>query len=143
MKTFGVVLLTIIVFTQAAPATAEIKGWGLGAGVFDGDFTAQGRKDFWLGGDISQISGQASVYFANKTTFAVDADYHFSLKSGSGRFYPLAGVHFAFNSNDVKFGVNAGGGLNFKLTEQLAAFGEVKYVFFGWDGWAVIGGIYF
>jgi len=143
MKVVHMVLLTIAVLTIATAASADKTSWGLGAGVFDGEFTAQARKDFWLGGDISQITAQASVYFANKTTFALDADYHFNLESGSGRFYPLAGLHFAFNSNDAKFGANAGGGFNFNLTEKTAAFAEVKYVFFGWDGWAIVGGIYF
>ncbi len=144
MRTLCIALLSVIVFALAAPASAEVKGWGLGAGVFDGDFAAQGRKDIWLGGDISEITGQAGVYFAGKTTVAIDADYHFNLKtSPDSRFYPLAGLHFAFNSNDAKFGVNGGGGLEFMLTDKLAAFGEIKYTFFGWDGWAITGGIYF
>ena len=126
MKTVSMVLLTIIVLTTVAIAPVEAGNLGLGAGVFKSDFTAQARMDFWLGGDISQITAQGSVFFHGKTTFGLDADYHFNLKSGSGRFYPLAGLHFAFNSNDVKFGVNAGGGFNFKLTESLAAFAQVK-----------------
>jgi hypothetical protein len=128
---------------MAGPAAAETRGWGLGVGSFDGEFGIQGRKDFWLGGDVSQITGQASVIFANKATFALDADYHFVIKSGAGRFYPLAGLQFAFNSDDTEFGVNAGGGLNFMFTDNLAGFGEVKYVFFGWEGWFITGGIYF
>lgn len=143
MKIVPVVLLSIIVLSAAVPASAEIKGWGLGVGVMDGDFGVQARKNFRLGGDISQITGQASVYFQNKTTFRLDADYHFMLKSGKGRFYPLAGLQFAFTSDHAKFGINAGGGLNFMLTDKLAAFAEGKYVFGDWDGWAITGGIYF
>jgi len=144
MKTSRTFLLTIILLIMATAACAETKGWGLGAGVFDGDFGIQGRKDFWLGGDISQITGQASVYFQSKTTFRLDADYHFIINPGNpSRFYPLAGLQFAFNSDAVKFGINGGGGVNFRLTEKLAAFAEVKYVFGKWDGWAITGGIYF
>jgi hypothetical protein len=143
MKIVRLVLLMIIAMTMALSARAETRGWGLGVGVFDGDFGVQARKDLRLGGDISHICGQASVYFQNKTTFRIDADYHFVLKSGSGRFYPLAGVELAFNSNDVKFGINGGGGLNFMLTDKLAAFAEGKYVFGDWDGWAITGGVYF
>jgi opacity protein-like surface antigen len=143
MKSMILSCVVIVMLCSAATVSADVKGWGLAAGAFEGDFTVQARKDFWLGGEVSQITGQASVYFAGKTTFALDADYHFNLKSGTGRFYPLVGLHFAFNSNDAKFGANTGGGLNFNLTENLAAFAEVKYVFFGWDGWAVVGGIYF
>jgi hypothetical protein len=134
----------ILVLVLASNASAGPRGLGLGAGVFDGDFGIQARKDFWLGGDISQVSGQAAVYFQSKTTFRIDADYHFILNPDKvGRFYPLAGLDFAFNSNTAKLGVNAGVGLNFKLTEKTAAFGEAKYIFGSWDGWAFTGGIYF
>jgi hypothetical protein len=135
----GVLMLTLVPAASAGP-----RGLGLGAGVFDGDFGVQVRKDFWLGGDISQISGQGSVYFQGKTTFRIDADYHFILNpKNAGRFYPLAGLDFAFNSITAKLGVNAGAGLNFKLTKKTAAFGEAKYIFGSWDGFAFTGGIYF
>ena len=55
----------------------------------------------------------------------------------------LAGVQFAFNSDDAKFGLNGGGGVNFRLTQTTAAFAEVKYVFGDWDGFTVTLGIYF
>jgi len=144
MKTNGIAVVVIIMLTLTATASAEVKGWGLGAGVMDGDFGVQLRKDFWLGGDISAITGQAGAYFHNTTTFRIDADYHFILNPGkTSRFYPLAGLQFAFNSDAVKLGINAGGGVNFMLTDKLAAFGEVKYVIGDWDGWALTAGIYF
>jgi len=136
-------LLTILVLAFASTAAAGPRGWGLGAGVFDGDFGVQVRKDFRLGGDISQISGQAAAYFPSKTTFRLDADYHFLLNKGASRFYPLVGLDFAFNSDHAKLGVNGGVGLNFKLTDKLAAFAEGKYIFGSWDGWAFTGGVYF
>lgn len=143
MKTFFLILFVTVVFTLAGPASAETNGWGLGVGSFDGEFGAQARKDLRLGGDVSHITLQGSVIFANRTTFAIDADYHFVIKSGKGRFYPLAGLNFAFNSDDTEFGVNGGGGLNFMFTDKLGGFAEVKYVFFGWEGWFIIGGVYF
>lgn len=143
MKIISLVILTIALLSLAATASAEIKGWGLGVGSFDGDFGIQGRWDIRLGGDISHITAQGSIAFANKTTFALDADYHFVIKAGEGRFYPLAGLQFAFNSDNTEFGVNGGGGFNFMLTESMAAFAEVKYVFFGWEGWFITGGVYF
>lgn len=143
MRTASVFLLTIVIVAMAASASAEVKGWGLGVGSFDGDFGVQGRWDIRLGGDISHVTLQGSVAFNNRTTFAIDGDYHFQIKAGKGRFYPLAGLQFAFNSDDAEFGVNGGGGVNFMLTDKLAAFGEVKYNFFGWEGWFITGGIYF
>jgi len=131
------------VLAPAMPVSAEVKGWGLGVGVFRGDFGVQSRKDFGLGGDVSQITGQASVYFHSNTTFRIDLDYHFIINPGTpSRFYPLAGLDFAFNSDAFRVGVNGGVGVNFKLTESLAAFGEAKYVFGKWDGWTFTAGIY-
>ena len=143
MKILGQVLVLMIMLAMAIPAAAQENTWGLGAGVLDGDFGIQVRKDIWLGGDISGVTVQGGMYFHNKTTFRLDADYHFNLKSGNERFYPLVGLDLAFNSDNVKLMINGGGGLNFKLTEKTDAFAEAKYVFGSWDGWALIGGIYF
>ena len=144
MKALNSCLMILMVLVVAMVGSAEAKDWGLGAGVMDGDFGVQARKDFWLGGDVSQITGQGSVFFQNKTTFRVDADYHFIVNPESNsRFYPLAGIQLAFNSDAVKFGVNAGGGFNFMLTQSKAAFVEAKFVFGKWDGFAIMGGIYF
>ena len=144
MKTARLVALIIIMLVFTGSASAEIKGWGLGAGVFDGDFSVQARKDFWLGGDISQITGQAGLFFPGKTSFRLDVDYHFVINPGNpSRFYPLAGLDFAFNSDVAEFGLNLGGGVNFMLTEKTAAFAELKFVLSDWDGVGLIGGIYF
>jgi hypothetical protein len=143
VKIYTTLILAIIVLGLTTTAGAEVKGWGAGAGVMDGDFAAQVRKDFWLGGDISQITGQAGASFHNKTVFRIDADYHFIIKSGASRFYPLAGLQFAFNSDDAEFGINAGGGFKFMFTAKLMGFVEAKYVISDWDGFAITGGIYF
>ena len=44
MKTARFLSLTIIMVVLAATASAEVKGWGIGAGVLDGDFGIQGRN---------------------------------------------------------------------------------------------------
>lgn len=145
MKSTKLLLLAISLIILATPALAETKGWGAGIALHDGEFGVQGRKDFWLGGDISQITGQFSVYFPEKTVFALDLDYHFVIKSesGSSRFYPLAGIDFKFNGDGSDFGLNLGGGANFLLTEKMAAFAEVKYVISDWDGFGFALGVYF
>jgi len=144
MRTVRTLLLIIVLLTLATAASAEPKGWGIGAGAHDGDFGFQVRKDFWLGGDISQITGQGSVYFHNKTTFKLDADYHFIINPGNpSRFYPLVGLQFGFNSNSAKLGANLGFGANFMLTDKTAAFGEIKWVIGDWDGFCFGAGIYF
>ena len=143
MKSCRVYAFVIVLLALATTASAEAGRWGLGVGALDGDFNAQLRKDFWLGGDVSQITGQVGMTFRSKATFRADADYHFIIKEGKSRFYPLAGIDFAFNSDSAKFGINGGGGLKFRLTEKLNGFGEAKYVFGSWDGWSFVGGVYF
>lgn len=145
MNTTKLLLLTLAFLILASPALAETKGWGAGLQIFDGEFGIQGRKDFWLGGDISQITGQVNVLFASDVVFALDVDYHFVIRSDSGtsRFYPLAGLDFKFNGNGSDFGINLGGGANFMMTEKLAAFVELKYVISDWDGFGVGLGVYF
>ena len=146
MKTARMIALSIVLLAMALPASAETKGWGVGAGIFDGDFAAQVRKDFWLGGDISQITGQAGIFFPYKTSFRLDVDYHFNIRSSEGstsRFYPLVGASFAFNGDGSEFGLNVGGGANFMFTDTMAGFAELKYIISDWDGFAITVGVYF
>jgi hypothetical protein len=144
------IILAMTLVGVASPTFAETKGWGAGLYIFDGEFGLQGRKDFWLGGDISQITGQASVIFDNKTVFALDVDYHFVIRSsssdgtaGTSRFYPLAGLDFMFHGDGSNFGLNLGGGANFMLTDTMAAYAELKYIISDWNGFGIGVGIYF
>ena len=139
-------VLAIAVSVFVAPVQASTKGWGGGLHVHDGDFGFQFRKDMALGGDISQLTTQLGMVFpGSKAWFTFDLDYHFIISndSGTSRFYPLAGLGFKTEFDRFKFGINGGGGVNFMLTDSMAAFGEVKYVFTGWDGFAFTLGFYF
>jgi hypothetical protein len=128
----------------ATSVEAQFPGWGTGFRGHDGEYGFEFRRDVYLGGDVSQITTQVGMLFPNSgATFTADADYHFNLASGSGRFYPLVGVGAKTDFDFFEVGVNAGGGLNFRLTENLAAYAEAKYVFFGWDGFGFAVGIYF
>ncbi|MEN8008632.1 MAG: hypothetical protein ABFS42_16605 [Candidatus Krumholzibacteriota bacterium] len=149
---FSTIILALTLVASASPAFAETKGWGAGLNILDGEFGLQVRKDFWLGGDISQITGQGSVIFAGRTFFALDVDYHFIIKStnadgtsSKSRFYPLVGLDFMFNSDGSEFGLNLGGGANFMMTDTLAAFAELKFVISDWfgDGLGIGVGVYF
>ena len=143
LSIFLVLLLATVIATPTQ-AQAQVRGWGGAAGLFDGDFGVQVRKDFWLGGDISQFTAQASIFFPKTTVFRLDADYHFMIKSAdASRFYPLAGIDFAFTSDHAKFGLNLGGGVNFRLTEHTNAFAELKYTISDWDGFGIMAGVYF
>ena len=147
---FAAIILALTLVGSAAPAFAETNGWGAGLNILDGEFGIQGRKDFWLGGDINQITGEAAIIFANKTVFALDLDSHFVIKSsnsdgtaGTSRFYPLVGIDFLFNGDGSDFGLNLGGGVNFMMTDTMAAFAELKYVISDWNGFGIGVGLYF
>ena len=139
----SIALLAALLFPTAASAADGSRGWGFGAGIFDGEFGVHARKDIYLGGDINEFTLQGSLIFANKTAGSFDADYHFLIKQGNSRFYPLAGLNFVFSDGWSEFGANAGGGVNFMLTETLGAFAEAKYVLFGWDAFVFTAGIKF
>ncbi len=145
MRLLRLSIFLVLLLMTVASASAEVNGWGLAAGLQDGDFGVQARKDFWLGGDISQITAQGGIFFPSSTTvFRLDADYHFIINpENPGRFYPLGGIDFAFTSDHAKFGLNLGGGVNFRLTENTQAFAELKYVISDWDGLGIMAGIYF
>jgi hypothetical protein len=140
----SLLLLTILGLVGATPGQAQFPGWGTGFRGHDGEFGFELRRDVYLGGDVSQLSTQIGMLFpSGGATFTADADYHFTVSSGSGRFYPLVGVGAKTDFDFFEVGVNAGGGLNFMLTEDLAAYAEAKYVFFGWDGFGFAVGVYF
>jgi hypothetical protein len=143
--TIASLILILTLAAGASTAIADTRGRGAGINVFDGEFGLQVRKDIWLGGDINQITGQGSVFFADRTVFALDLDYHFVIHSegSASRFYPLAGIDFKFNGDGSDFGVNLGGGANFMMTDKLAAFAELKVVISDWGGLGFGVGLYF
>jgi hypothetical protein len=146
MRTFlrSLIAAAALVALAATSAEAQRPGWGLGFRGHDGEYGFEARRDIYLGGDVSQITAQAGMLFpSGGATFTADADYHFTISSGSGRFYPLVGVGIKTDFDFFEVGVNGGGGVNFMLTESLAAYGEAKYVFFGWDGFGFAVGVYF
>jgi hypothetical protein len=142
VKTTRILALTIVALAFAAPAVAG--GFGLGAQIYDGDFGIQARKDFAMGGDIGGFTGQAGIVFAYSEVFTLDADYHFLFSKDKTRFYGLVGPQLAFNSDFTEFGVNAGAGLNFMMTDTKAAFAEAKIVLISdYDGFVATVGLYF
>ena len=97
-------------------------------------------------GDYSPGGGfQAGVIFAGDGVLDLSADYHFVIQTdtGTSRWYPLVGLNLKTDFDDSEFGVNAGGGINFMMTDRTAAFAEVKYVFSDWDDIGFALGIYF
>jgi len=139
-------VLAIAISIFAIPAQAQTGGRGVGAQVHDGKWGFELRKDIALGGDVSQVTGQLGMVFPKSNAWLTfDFDYHWNIatENGNSRFYPLAGIGFKTDFDNFKFGINAGAGANFMLTDKTAAFVEMKYVFTGWDGLGFSFGVYF
>ncbi len=134
-------LFALVAILALTPTVASAVG--LGATLHDGDFGVQARHTFVLGGDISEFTGGASLFFDN-TWFAFDADYHFLINpENPSRFYPLAGVDFATDFKWTEFGVNLGAGMDFMFTDTLAGYVEGKFVVWGANGFVITAGVKF
>lgn len=144
MKKPVLILLSIFSATVLI-SKAEPRGWGIGLGSFDGDFGAQARKDFNFGSDLQYgVALQGGLYNQDKVTGRFDADFHYIFyPRESIQLYPLAGLDWAIQSKNNRFGANLGGGCVFNLNELTRIFIEAKYVASDWDGFAFTAGIYF
>ncbi|MDZ8119257.1 hypothetical protein [Pontiella agarivorans] len=138
-------LLFLVTFTGILHSMAAPKGWGIGAGTFDGDFGAQARKDFLFGPELQyDIALQAGLYNQHKVTGRFDADFHYIINPESGfQCYPLAGIDWAVHSKYNRIGANLGAGATLDLNDETRLFIEAKYVVGDWDGFAFTAGIYF
>lgn len=141
----GIKTLLALLSLCAVSAMAEPKGWGVGVGTFDGDIGIQARKTF-LFGEVQNIglAVQGGIYNQNKWTgrFDVDAHYYF-LADKVVRLYPLAGLDFAIQGGNNRFGGNVGGGIIYDLNNMTQLFFEAKYVAGDWEGLGLTLGIYF
>lgn len=113
----------------------EIEKGGL---RFDGQYGVTDEID---------VAAGLSFFFPEKGTVAgtdyksnvwmIDFDGHYNFDLGNGlNVYPLTGLNFStFRSkvgdtsdSTTKFGVNIGGGAQFKFSDPLGAFLELKYI---------------
>ena len=138
-------LFIVLCTLCAAGAWAEPKGWGLGAGTFDGDFGVQARKDFMFGDELQYaVDLQAGLYNQRKWTGRFNADFHYVFMSQSAfSLYPLAGANLALQDGRNRWGANIGGGALLDLNDATSLFLEAKYVAGDWSGYAITVGVYF
>ncbi len=141
MKVLKFFVLALLVSLVATPAVAG-SGLGLALHDFD-DFGIQARTSFGIG-KLSELTGGVDWYFDNNNWWAFDLDYHFIIKEGSSRFYPLAGLEIATSFDGwEEFGVNLGGGMDFNMSDTLAAYTEAKFVLGGRSGLHLVLGLKF
>ena len=141
MKALRIALITLLLVLCSGAAHAA--GWGAGVLLFDGEFGLHGRRTFHLGGDISELTTSANFIFEG-SWFTFDADYHFIINpENPSRFYPLVGLDLATDFDNAELGINAGGGVDFMLTDTLAAYAEAKFVIGDFDGFVATLGVKF
>lgn len=86
------------------------------------------------------IAPNFNLFFKNDgvsvSEFNADIHYAVNVSDGLG-FYPLGGINITRikfdlgslgSASNSEFGLNAGGGLNFGISDNLRVFGELKYV---------------
>ena len=90
------------------------------------------------------------------TAWSLDGDghYHFGESEKVG-FYGLAGINFfhvgvdldipilGFATSSTEVGLNVGAGLEFRISEKLELFGEVKYTISDFDQLSISAGLLF
>jgi len=150
-------LLFLALFTFQANAQ-EVGDIRLGGGLVFGtstfaDLGLNVRGDYQF---TETIKGGVdfTYFFANEfyslSTVNLNGFYYFDAEGFNP--YALAGINISIYSFPSFFGENAsftdvslnlGGGADFPISENLAAFGEVKYVVSGIDQLVLTGGVKF
>jgi len=129
-------LITIVTYSQTKVGANIVYG-------SESDFGLGVKASF----DVSEkfkVSPSVSYFFTESVpevsttmmSFDADAHYFFELKEKLS-VYPLAGINVfytsvssSFNSvysaSSTDFGINLGGGLNYKVSDKLTGFSEIK-----------------
>ncbi|RKF03460.1 outer membrane protein with beta-barrel domain [Tenacibaculum lutimaris] len=127
--------VTVIAFSQTKVGANVVYGTssGLGLGVkasFDVSekFKISPSVNYYFPEDIPGVS-------TTSMSFEADAHYFFELQDKFS-LYPLAGLNVwytsvsssyaAFSASSTNFGLNLGGGANYKLSDKLTGFSEIK-----------------
>ena len=148
MKKF---LLFVMAVMCMAVAQAQVKG-DMAAGVnlnmgfgYDGDYDNMGigAKFQYSVTDKIRVEPTFVYYFEKNylsmTEFIVNAHYLFPMMDGKLNVYPLAGLGlvtskveiFGFSESESNFGLDLGGGAEYKLTDNISLAAELKYYIAG------------
>jgi len=155
--------LTIFAFHSNAQEVGDIRlGGGLVYGTAIEELGINIRGDYQFA-ELIKGGADFTFFFAPENfsfnTLNLNGFYLFDVEGFNP--YALAGLNFTFysasipsfsgggitigggNVTDTAVGLNLGGGADFPFSENLAGFGEIKYVIGTYDGLAITAGIKF
>ena len=155
--------LALFTFKANAQEVGDIRvGGGLVYGTAIEELGINIRGDYQFA-ELIKGGADFTFFFAPENfsfnTLNLNGFYMFDVEGFNP--YALAGLNFSFYSanfqsttiggitigggsvTDTAVGLNLGGGADFPLSENLAGFGEVKYVISNYDGLAITAGIKF
>jgi len=127
---------------MAGSAVANDFSAGVSLHDFD-DFGVLARWAFPFAIEGSSLNTGATYYF-DGSYLAIDADVHFALsKREMSSFYPLVGLQLATDFDWSELGFNLGGGYQFGLDANHAAYVEAKFLIGDLDGFVATFGVGF
>ncbi len=150
MKRFFVILVAVLCFS-AINAEAQEKGqmaagvnFNLGAG-YGGGYSnfGIGAKFQYSFTDHIRVEPAFTYYFKkdylSMWDFFANVHYVFGMANDRLNLYPLAGVGvlgakasvLGFSASTTNFGINLGGGVEYKLSDKFALRAEIKYAIVG------------
>lgn len=134
------IIISFLLCVVSLTASAQIKSLDLKGSL---------RSDLGLGAGLTfgvleyvDFAPSFTYFFlSDGTAFSIDGDFHYNVVVNDRiELFPVLGAsvyhrNYGHKADKTKFGLNAGAGIRYYLTDQVSLIGEAKYQFlFGGDG---------
>src|SRR5690606_23987438 len=86
------------------------------------------KKEYMVRVNWFEVNANANYYFVNQDNMSVYALGGLSYNSVKVSFDDDYGILGNYSDSDGRFGLNLGGGINFKISGNIIPFAELKYV---------------
>lgn len=96
------------------------------------------KKEYMVRVNWFEVNANANYYFVNQDNMSVYALGGLSYNSVKVSFDDDYGIFGNYSDSDGRFGLNLGGGINFKIGGNITPFAELKYVII--DGGQLVAG---
>lgn len=96
------------------------------------------KKEYMVRVNWFEVNANANYYFVNQDNMSVYALGGLSYNSVKVSFDDDYGILGNYSDSDGRFGLNLGGGINFKISGNIIPFAELKYVII--DGGQLVAG---
>lgn len=96
------------------------------------------KKEYMVRVNWFEVNANANYYFVNQDNMSVYALGGLNYSSVKVSFDDDYGIFGNYSDSDGRFGLNLGGGINFKIGGNITPFAELKYVII--DGGQLVAG---